>query len=355
MEFVVLKPNLEAIDLIDTFKSAIWTDRYSKHGDFEICTPIEDKYLEALQDDNYLLCSDSDYVMIIEDRQISPDIEHGNYLIITGRSLESILDRRIIWKETLLTGNFQNGIKKLLDENAIVPTVTERKISNFVFEASTDPVITALTIDAQFMGENLLDAIEALCEAKNVGFTITLTDDGLFKFKLYSGVNRSYDQTTNPYVVFSPNFENLLNSNYLESKKPLKTVALVGGEGDGAARKTASVEISTGGGSGLSRREMFTDASSISSTVDGTTLTTQQYTAQLTQKGNEELAKNVMLKSFEGKAEIIRTFTYGEDFFMGDIVQIANEYGMESKSRVIELVRSQDDSGEDIWPTFANA
>ncbi len=53
-----------------------------------------------------------------------------------------------------------------------------------------------------------------------------------FVFELYAGFDRSYDQTENPYVIFSPKFENIINSNYIESKASLKTVTLVGGEGE---------------------------------------------------------------------------------------------------------------------------
>ena len=45
-------------------------------------------------------------------------------------------------------------------------------------------------------------------------------------------------------------------------------------------------------------------------------------------------------------------FKYGIDFFMGDIVQFANEYGHESKVRVIEMVRSEDEDGCSAYPTF---
>lgn len=44
----------------------------------------------------------------------------------------------------------------------------------------------------------------------------------------------------------------------------------------------------------------------------------------------------------------------GQDFFIGDIVQIKNEYGMEAKSRVSELVLSQEETGEAVYPTFTS-
>jgi len=354
MEVLVMNTNFVSVDIIDVFESLIWTERFSKCGDFEISTAIDARMLSSLKPDYYLEMNGSDEVMIVEGREIDTDTEEGNHFIFTGRSLESILDRRIVWVQTILTGNFQNGIKKLLDENAISPTDADRIIPNLIFESSTDPAITALTIDAQFTGDNLYDTIQSLCEAKGIGFKITLTEDNKFKFKLYAGVNRSYDQLTNPYVVFSPKFDNILNSNYIETKKALKTVTLVAGEGEGIARRTTTVSSSSGAGSGLSRRELFTDARDISSSVDGGTLTTEQYNAQLSQRGTEKLAENVFVSSFDGEVDATVLYKYGEDFFMGDILQLSNEYGMEAKTRVVEFIRSQDESGEKAYPTFSS-
>lgn len=352
MNLLVLDTNLEAVALIDKFNSLIWTDRYSEYGDFEIYTTIDAEIIAAFKDDYYLWSLDSEHTMVIEEREIISDTENGNRLLVTGRSLESILLRRIVWKQTILSGNFQNAVRKLLDENIISPEDSNRKIENFVFLESSDPAITELTVEAQFTGDNLYDAIKALCDTHSIGFKIFLTDDGKFQFSLYAGSDRTYDQLDNPYVVFSPGFENIINSNYLESKKTLKTVTLVAGEGEDADRKTVTVEIASGGGSGLNRREMYTDARYVQSKTSDGTLTEEEYNAQLTQKGNESLAENVYIKAFEGQVETTKMFVYGEDFFMGDIVQVANEYGIESKSRVVELIRSQNENGIQVYPAF---
>ena len=353
MEALVLDTNFVAVDIVDSFDSLIWVDRYSTVGDFEIYTGINLHMLEVLQKKYYLVMAESDQTMIVESRGLTTDPEEGNHIVFSGRSLGSILDRRIVWNQTILSGNFQDGIEQLLNENAINPTIPQRVIPNLRFVRSIDPTITSLTIDAQFMGDNLLTVIEKLCTEKKIGWKIILTDDNHFDFMLYSGVDRSYSQTTNPYVIFSPKFDNLLGSNYAESNKEEKTVTLVGGEGEGVNRKTIAVEADTGGGSGLDRREMFTDARDISSNVDGGTLSETDYNAQLTQRGKEDLAKNVAVTSFEGQVDSKILYKYGEDFFMGDIVQIANEYDMETKARIVEFIHSQDINGESHYPTFA--
>lgn len=352
MEIIVLDTSLKTVAVLDMFQSLIWTERYSAYGDFEIYTHVDQSVLEYLKQDYYMWLKESDQTMIIESIRIESDAENGNHLTVSGRSLESILDRRIIWKQTIISGNLQNGIKRLLDENIINPSDSSRRVSNMVFEYSSDPAITSLKTEAQFTGDNLYEVVKKLCDTYCIGFQLTLSDSNQFVFKLYAGADRSYDQFQNPYVVFSPNFENIVNSNYLESKRSLKTVTLVAGEGEGAARKTVTVSAASGSGNGLNRREMYTDARDIASEVDGTVLSDSEYSAQLSHRGNESLSENTAVKSFEGQVETTRMFKYKEDFFKGDIVQIVNEYGIESKSRVVEIVRSQSTDGSELYPTF---
>lgn len=353
MELLALNSQFQVIGIIDEFESLIWTVRYSSYGDFELYSSVEEKLLTLLQDDYYLWSKDSDRVMIIEDRGIKTDPEDGNRLIITGRSLESILCRRIVWSLTVLSGNLQNGIEKLLDENVMNPTDATRKIDNFRFVESDDPAVTSLTVEAQFTGDVLYDAIKALCDAKGIGFKVTLSDDGYFEFSLYAGTDRSYEQTENPYVVFSPNFDNILNSNYIESKKSLSTVTLVAGEGEGIERKMISVACESGTASGLDRRELFTDARDISSHTSDETLSEEEYESLLQQRGLEKLAERTYVKSFDGEIDPVSMYRYGEHFFMGDIIQIVNEYGIEARSRVTEFIQSRNISdGDKSYPTF---
>lgn len=349
MDLYIANTEFENIFVLDSYNSLIWTDRYNSYGDFEIYTNMNISLLEYLKQDYYIRRDDSEHVMIIEKILIKSDVEEGDKLTVSGRSLESILDRRIIWGQKTLTGNLQDAIETLLNENIISPSKPERKIDNFIFEESTDETITSLTIDAQYVGDNLYDVMKKICEERSIGFKITLNDNNQFVFKLYSGVDRSYEQTDNSYVVFSPSFDNLLSTNYMESKSSYKNVSLVGGEGEGSARKFTAV----GNSSGMDRRETFTDASYVSmEQEDGTTLSNDEYIYLLRQKGNEDLAENAVVVSMEGEAETQIMFKYGEDFFNGDIVQVIDAYGHDVRARVYEIVTSEDESGFSVYPTF---
>lgn len=350
MKLLILDTSFQAVDAIDTFESFIWTDRYAECGEFEIVTSCNLRELALYQQDYYIWSESSEHLMIIEYIEISSDVEDGSKLTITGRSLESILERRIIWGQTILTGNLQNGIKTLLNNNVINCSDADRRIPNFIFEDSDDPYITELTIDAQYANENLYDTIKDLCADAKIGFSVTINDNYQFVFKLYFGEDRSYDQEDNDYVIFSHRFENIINSNYMNSKKTLKNVCLVGGEGEGSDKKYATV----GSGTGMERRELFVEASDISSKNGETEIPAATYAAQLQQRGKEELAANKLTRNFEGEVEPNMSFTYGVDYFVGDIVQVENEYGVSYRSRITEFVHSIDDTGYSTYPTFTS-
>ena len=309
---------------------------------------MEENILNYIIPDYYFWLGDSAHTMIIEDYTIKTDIEEGNYIIVTGRSLESILERRIVWGTITLSGNFQNQIEKLLNETFISPVIEDRKIDNFVFKKSDDERITSLTIDAQYTGNNVYDIIQKNCEEKKIGFKIVLTEDNLFEFSLYAGDDRTYNQTKNPYVEFSPNNDNIINSSYYESIRRLKNVALVAGEGEGAARKT----VTLGSGKGIDRRELFVDARDISSDLNGNSLSASAYNKLLEQRGLEKMNENTYVKAFEGKVDTANMYVYGKDFFMGDTIQIVNEYGVEGKAAILELIMSESEDGIECYPTF---
>lgn len=344
--------NFKMVSVLDVFISFIWTDRYYEYGDFELYTRVSTDILSKIQSEYYLLNKESEHLMIVENIEIETDLEDGHTVKITGRSLESILDRRIVWSSTIISGNIQDCIKKLLNDSIISPSISERKIDNFIFDTSNNSKITNTIIEeTEYNGDNLYEIISGLCSANDIGFKVVLNKSNQFVFSLYVGEDRSYEQTKNPYVTFSPEFDNLINSNYVESIQDYKNVTLVVGEkDDNDVLKTAS----TGNVSGLSRRELYTEATDINQKQeDDTTLTDEEYKNLLIQRGNEALLKHKISVTFDGEFDATQMYTYNEDFFMGDVVQVANEYGIESKARIIEFIQSQDTNGYSMYPTFS--
>lgn len=384
MDTLILNRQFQTQAVIDAFESFIWTDRYRTPGDTEIYMPVEKAPMEHVKEQYYLWRKGTDRLMIIEDILITSSAEVGPHVTITGRSLESILDRRIVADRTIISGNLQNGIQKLLNENAINPDDSARKIPGLRFVQNNDPRVTALTCELNLLGEDLLSIVEGLCEVNDLGFKISYNEDrNSFDFMLYYGEDRSYNQESNPWVVFSPEYDNLLSSSYYESSKNLRTAAVVAGsESDDYGQEIIDVdgkpELT-----GLDRRELFVEASgiqrpetevnedSIRERLEKRHKTEEQiqtaidqakaqaeaqdratYRQQLYQAGEEELAKTYITQSFEGEIEAVRQYVYDRDFFIGDVVQIRDQYGKEAASRITEVVMSHDVSGETLVPTF---
>lgn len=372
---MLLNKDFSLAAMIDEFKSFVWSDRYKSFGDFELVIPIDSIVYPIIKTDLYLQAKHSDRFMIIENISIDTDPEEGNYVTVTGRSLESILDRRIVWNSTKLTGNLQNGIKKVINENIISPSDRNRKIPNFRFIVSEDPNVTKFEFDednadVDYQGKTVYELVETFCKDNGLGFRITVDDDGWFNFELYSGVDRSYNQDTNPWVVFSNKYENLLNTSYYESNKDLKTAVLITGD-DAETGKKISVEVtdSEGGGSGLERREMYVQSKermddeevrNLDINASDTQISAayerarKKYKTTMQGEGKDSLLNAKTVVAFDGEIEATNQFVYGIDFFIGDIVQIVNEYGKEAGSRMEELVFTQDSSGETLLPTFVS-
>lgn len=354
MDAFVLDLDMKVIRIIDNFQSLIWTERYSKYGDFEIYMAADDDVINSIAQDYYIWVKESERVMIIEKIEIETNTESGNYLTISGRSLESLLMRRIVWDQTIFYGNLEAGIKTLITQNIISPTNSNRKIDNFIFRDSEDEAVTSISINsAQFTGTTLYEAIKGLCDSYGLGFKITLNNANQFVFSLYSGVDHSYDQNTNPYVVFSPSFENIVNSDYINTTENYCTVAEVAGEGEGSERR--KIEVGDTSITGVLRRELFVDARDISSSTDDGTLSDEDYENQLSERGISKLAETLVTSSFDGEVDTKNLFRYGENFGMGDLVQIVNEFGMSKKVRVVEFIQSEDVKGYTSYPTFDDA
>lgn len=353
--YVLNEEDFKQEGVIDVYESFIWTDRYSSCGDFEIYTCISEDYINLLKPDKVLWIEDSEHQMIVNKIETISDLENGNYLLVSGESLESILKRRIVWNKTILKGNLQDCVKKILNENVISPSIAERKISNFVFESSTDPEITKLTYEGEYNGDEVYEVIVEICESKEIGFKITLNEKNEFVFKLYNGIDRSYSQTKNPYVVFSPNFDNIVDSNYLNDITEYKNVTIVSGEyqREGSSDRIPQTVIVGNGSSGLKRREIFTDARGVSPTDDnGNTISLTTFNNLLKEEGNKTLKENKMVNLFDGEVDATRMYQYGIDFFMGDVCQLEQEYIAESRVRVIEFIYSNDKTGIKKYPTF---
>lgn len=349
MDIYVLDEKAEILDIVDVFQSVIWTVQYYSQGDFELIVPATKKNIDLMQKDR-LLCRDKDItkdtfknVMVIEDIKIESDWEEGDKLTVSGKSLKSIVGRRVVWKQTNLTGNLEAGIRYVLNENVIDPEEESRKIANVELDEVAG--ITD-TIDAQLLGDNIAEWIESICSTHEIGWDMYVRNKK-YIFRLYKGTDRTYNQTEVPAVVFSDEYDNLLESIYTYERGDYKNAALIGGEGEGVNKRTTTIGEATG----LQRYETYIDGSSVSS--NGAIITEEQYYKLLQDYGKEQLNEVSDTESFEGNVVSDGNYKLNHDYFLGDLVQVKNEFGIEATPRIIEIIESEDEKGTAIVPKFS--
>ena len=353
----VLDQNLTIIDIIDSYTSLIWRPAYSAIGDFELYLSANKKMVSLLKKERYLVRS-SDIsvvngvatykkVMIIKNIQISTDIENGDFLTVTGRELKFLLHQRIVWGQRTLTNDTaEYGIRRLIGSNAVNPVEPSRVIPNMQFEEAKgfkEP------IEKQVSNQYLDEAVIDICNTYGYGWDIYITDNKL-TVSIYKGVDRSYNQSERPYVVFSDDFENLFNTNYELKSEEYANTALIGGEGEGLDRTYAYVNNDI---SGLERYEVFVDARDVSQNLGSEdAIGNEEYLLLLEERGRETLAELGITEGFSGEVLSDVAFKYGEDFYLGDTVTVINKYGMTKNVRVLSAIESEDADGVKLIPEF---
>lgn len=380
-ELYLLDEDLKKKHIIDTYSSVIWTPRYNTLGDCELVIQASKTNLSKIRECKYISRDDDDMACEIKKIEIQTDEENGDQIIITGTDVKDILNKRIVMNQTNFSGLAEDYIRKLINDAFINPKNPDRKISNFVL---ADKQGFTETIREQVTYDYIGDKVQEICQQFGWGYKVTIKN-GNFVFSLYKGEDKSQ------YITFSQNYDNISTTDYQEDNSNIKNVALIAGEGEGVERKTATI----GSGIGINRSELYVDARDVSSSIDyeellsnypngtektinnviyyqvnGTniaiitkdeegevsevTLCDDVYTENLKSVGNEKISEYVSVTSFTGDIITGVNYKYKEDYNLGDIVNILNEYGMSINARITEIIESRDDNGYTMEPTFEN-
>lgn len=423
MDAIILDGNLEAVGIIEDYKSFIWAERYADTGDCELYVPVTQENLDTLKMNRFIIRTDRDMVCIIRYVELETDVENGDYLIVKGYDVKSFLDQRIVWSIAYISGKIEEAVREIVVQSAISPEDGNRR-----FERTDGNPLLKLGTLAGFTAESTEQIdhpvigvkIREYCARYHWGYRFR-KDFGRLAFELYKGTDRSGS------VFFKPSFENINTTRFIDDESGMGNVALIAGEGSGAER----VWNQYGNAVGVDRFEKYIDANSTSSSItweklketyppvsqggtgyrsgrtyvvgqlnieiidttqltwlqdnfpgeiietddtayyritdavvasllsesmqdsDICTLTALIYQLQLISKGAEELSKYGQYISFEGTIIPEGVYDYRQDYYLGDVVSIENDYGIKAKARIVEMVESDDDSnGYSMQPKF---
>lgn len=356
--------NRDIIGLLDTASSVIWHSVYYGVGDFEIYAIASGRNRELLQDGRYVTRQNNDEVGIIEHIEINFTAENGYMIIARGQFAKALLDRRIIYNldgstntPTILNGNVELAIRQLVQDNAINCSFDSRRNISLLGLADIKSYPATIADEKQVSYQNLLQYSDDVLKEYGMSANVLFSDsDSKFLYNIFKGADRSSNNTdNNEPIVFSVDFENLNSLNYVYDKSTLRNAALIGGEGEGIDRFYA---LLTEGISGLNLREVFVDASSLNRKYkDGDSEITYPdavYRKMLAQEGGRKLKDMIATEEFSGRINVSSSqYVYGEDYKLGDIVTVQDNYiGKYANVRISEVTEVQDETGYHIEIIF---
>lgn len=367
MEITTLSRQFLPLDVIDAFRSVIWTERYYGDSEVQITLPASTENLAKLPKGRFLKSDESDEVMMIE----THDIQEG-VATVTCFSLLKWFNNRIVRSSELHKDRYWNILDKPPGEILwhIIKTMCvdgmyplgvmdpqRYKISN----------LTAPQIDTQ--GPNvsvavpfgpLFDALYAIATSHKIGMTLTLAsaDETTYslEFRSYRGLDYTSVQTVNPVVRFSPDMDSLTDIKELQSIADYKTEIYTFAPADPGGLTTApgyagpSIFVPGGPLPEFDIRVAQVFADDITTETVGTD--EAQLLKMLNQRATEALEAYKVVQLVDGEIVPTTQFEYGSDYTLGDIVEIQGYSGITQKARIIEYVRSQDSNGFKAYPSL---
>lgn len=201
------------------------------------------------------------------------------------------------------------------------------------------------TIQKQNSYGNLLEILSSTSLASGIGFRIKLASKvKKLVFEVYKGVDRTVNQSLTAPLIFSREFENVLEQTYIESLNNFANTALIAGEGEGIDRVIETIAS----GTGLDRYELFEDAKDIQKTTE---ISENDYTALLLQRGQEKLAECFEIKTFDSVVNTVNTKGFG----VGDMVTIIEKnWGVMINTRITEIVEIYENKGKTVNLVLGN-
>lgn len=339
----IIDRDFNLLSEIDDYESLLWTRRWYRPGEFELCINLNKQNTRTLQKENIVLFGEK--AGIIRHREISLDEngKGGETLVIKGSSLSSLIGRRITLPPEgeaydVINSNAENIIKHYVDVNCINPIDINRKISGLIIAANQN---RGINLKYQSRLKQLDEELEKISQISGLGWDV-LPDikNKLFVFDISEGKDLTSNQTINNPVMFSIDFDNIKSQSFIDSDLNYRNQAYIGGQGEGVGRSIVEVGEEL---QGLDRYEVFIDARDIENDAD------------LPNRGQQKLLEMLKLRSFESEILTKGTFEYEKDWNLGDIVTVQNrKWGITMEARVTEIKEIYEPNGFKLEATFGN-
>ena len=358
MEVYILDSLYRRISIVERYESLTWAERFKDLGDFELIAHSNFESRKLFVPGVRITHSLTYRVMTVETVEDALDAEGRKLLKVKGRSLEQVLQQRLAMADLTdletdakwsILGEPKDIAEQLFHDICVTGILDSGDIISGILEGSS--LFPADTIDApsdvilyEFEPKSLYEAEKTLCDAYNMGFRMVRDpSSNLLYFDIYMGVDRTTAQTTIAAVVFSPDLDNLHSTTELTSTALYKNVAYVVSPVGHEVVYEDGVDPSI---AGFDRRVLYVKADDITD-PDGPTAS-----AQMIQRGKEQLALNRQFRALDGELDISSDYVYGTDYNLGDLVELRNDDGLMSYMQVTEQIFVSDREGKRSYPTL---
>lgn len=339
--FSLTNEKIELIGFVNQYTSLSWSETFVGAANVELWAPATDENVKLLKVGAVLNCG-SEVSAIIESIVVT-NSDGVVTLDVKGRTLESLLDRRVIWSTQSFTSKQVSTIMfSLFNTYCINTSVDSRKFPNITVAA--DPLIGD-KISVQFTWKTLTEAFEQLCESYGLGYKIGLYQEpsstGLswvFRFEIVKSKSNNF--------VFDSAVGHLTESTYTIDKSAYKNLAWTAGEGEGSDR--TSIQVSNDySASGYDLYEVYVDARDLQK-EDGTSQ--EDYMLFLEERGLEKLDEynESQTYTFTLNTGIEVEFQVGDDFDVGHEVIITDRIMGVQVNKVISQITAEISSSKPL-------
>ncbi len=349
--YVLSNIGFKRIGVVDDYEYLIWNDKFCDCGDFELSIPFESRNATLFQIDRYITIDYSDRTMVID--SINLKNSDGKYHIVAkGRSLESILERRVFYEKFETTMVLNKFVNEILTKTFISPVDETRKVSNLYYQSTAEYNKDKYKVTADFSGENVLTAIKTLLNMFDLGFGVKIINNS-FRVRIEVPTDRTLGNSKKP-IIFSPNMDTLFNSNFIDTTDGKCNIAYCGGGENWANREYVTLHAPytthfAYGTSGLTRREMYISGEITKEECEGNQTL---YHDILRSYGMNKFKEYYTTTAFEGEIDNTVRYEYGTDYKIGDIVTVDDGMGNSAKARIVEYIISDNEEGLVKYPTF---
>lgn len=325
---------LNMLGIVDYFISLRWRRKYFEAGEFEIVLPVNEYMMNFIDKDVIVMRNNYTEAGIIETIEFSDDGTNEE-VIISGRFLSALLERRIVKSKINFTGNTIEGMNTIV--NAMTPLTSKWEIKTVSMSSPA--------VDFQVTYKNVYGYLKKLSEYSNIGFRVVPNvETKVYIFEVWKGSDRTSTQDINEEYAFSDDNSNIEQGKLVMSEKTKVTYVLVGGVGEDSDRILVTVDD---GKSGFERYEIFSDQKSLTKE----NLSDSDYKSKLRQVGEGLLNDG----TFQLEVTALVQQDYKIKWDLGDIVNIKKEkWGVYTTYRIIEVEEIIEDGKKTIYPTFGS-